>query len=57
MSWTTGGFFKKLRASRDVAMSTHFKREMHLVGDAVHIHSLVGGRGMNPGMEDAACLA
>ncbi|OED34898.1 hypothetical protein AB833_31675 [Chromatiales bacterium (ex Bugula neritina AB1)] len=28
-----------------------------LCGDAAHVHSPVGGRGMNLGIEDAACLA
>lgn len=28
-----------------------------LAGDAAHVHSPIGGRGMNLGIEDAACLA
>jgi 2-polyprenyl-6-methoxyphenol hydroxylase-like FAD-dependent oxidoreductase len=36
---------------------TYQKRNVFLAGDAAHIHSPVGARGMNLGIEDAAWLA
>ncbi len=36
---------------------TYQKGKVFLAGDAAHIHSPVGGRGMNLGIEDAATLA
>ena len=33
------------------------KQNIYLAGDAAHIHSPAGGRGMNLGIEDAAWLA
>ena len=38
-------------------VSTYQQGNVFLVGDAAHIHSPVGGRGMNLGMEDACWLA
>ena len=38
-------------------VDTFQKGNVFLAGDAAHIHSPVGGRGMNLGMEDAAWLA
>ena len=36
----------------------HYRKgNLFLAGDAAHIHSPVGGRGMNMGIEDAFCLA
>jgi 2-polyprenyl-6-methoxyphenol hydroxylase-like FAD-dependent oxidoreductase len=40
---------------RQVANYQH--GNLFLAGDAAHIHSPVGGRGMNMGIEDAFCLA
>jgi 2-polyprenyl-6-methoxyphenol hydroxylase-like FAD-dependent oxidoreductase len=37
--------------------ATYQKGHVFLAGDAAHIHSPVGGRGMNLGMEDACWLA
>ncbi|MEP6827235.1 MAG: FAD-dependent monooxygenase [Aestuariivirga sp.] len=36
---------------------TYQKQNVFIVGDAAHIHSPVGGRGMNLGIEDACWLA
>ena len=36
---------------------TYQKRSVFIAGDAAHIHSPVGGRGMNLGIEDACWLA
>lgn len=38
-------------------VETYQKGNGYLAGDAAHIHSPVGGRGMNLGIEDAATLA
>lgn len=39
-------------------MSTHYREGyVFLVGDAAHIHSPIGGQGMNTGMQDAFNLA
>jgi len=38
-------------------VDTYQKGNAYLAGDAAHIHSPVGGRGMNLGIEDAAWLA
>jgi len=38
-------------------VETYQKGNVFLAGDAAHIHSPVGGRGMNLGIEDAATLA
>jgi 2-polyprenyl-6-methoxyphenol hydroxylase-like FAD-dependent oxidoreductase len=38
-------------------VQTYQKGNVFLAGDAAHIHSPVGGRGMNLGMEDACWLA
>lgn len=38
-------------------VETYQKGPVFLAGDAAHIHSPVGGRGMNLGIEDAAWLA
>ncbi len=38
-------------------VETYQKGDVFLAGDAAHIHSPVGGRGMNLGIEDAATLA
>ncbi len=38
-------------------VETYQKGNVFLAGDAAHIHSPVGGRGMNLGIEDAAWLA
>ena len=38
-------------------VETYQKGSVFLAGDAAHIHSPVGGRGMNLGIEDAAWLA
>ena len=38
-------------------VETYQKGSVFLAGDAAHIHSPVGGRGMNLGIEDAATLA
>ncbi len=38
-------------------VETYQKGHIFLAGDAAHIHSPVGGRGMNLGIEDAAWLA
>lgn len=38
-------------------VETYQKGSVFLCGDAAHIHSPVGGRGMNLGIEDAATLA
>ena len=38
-------------------VSTYQQGNAYLAGDAAHIHSPVGGRGMNLGIEDAAWLA
>lgn len=38
-------------------VETYQKGNMFLAGDAAHIHSPVGGRGMNLGIEDAATLS
>lgn len=38
-------------------VATYQKGNAYLAGDAAHIHSPAGGRGMNMGIEDAATLA
>ncbi len=38
-------------------VETYQKGDIFLCGDAAHVHSPVGGRGMNLGIEDAATLA
>ena len=53
---------KKVRWETDFKLSyrqaqTYQKGNVFLLGDAAHIHSPVGGRGMNLGMEDACWLA
>ncbi|MGB0847576.1 MAG: FAD-dependent oxidoreductase [Thiolinea sp.] len=37
--------------------SCYAKGRVALAGDAAHVHSPIGGRGMNLGIEDAYCLA
>jgi 4,5-epoxidase len=37
--------------------ATYRKERVFLAGDAVHIHSPIGGQGMNVGMQDAFSLA
>ena len=38
-------------------VETYQRGDVFLCGDAAHVHSPVGGRGMNLGIEDAATLA
>lgn len=38
-------------------VATYRKGQVYLAGDAAHIHSPAGGRGMNLGIEDAAAFA
>ena len=59
--------FSKLPVSNttwDASFQIHFqvadiygKDKTWLAGDAVHVHSPLGGRGMNMGIADAVCLA
>ena len=42
---------------RHMQASQYQKGRVYLVGDAAHIHSPFGGRGMNIGIGDAVCLA
>ncbi len=41
----------------DRLVESYQRGNIFLAGDAAHIHSPVGGRGMNLGIEDAATLA
>ena len=42
---------------RHMQASTYQKNRVYLAGDAAHVHSPYGGRGMNLGIADAVCLA